>query len=176
MLLFAACAGVVALLLAWGLSRWKGWFGPLVGCGFVWWLVVIGLVTMVPLAGIDLAVPEDAAQQTCSTDYGGPAPDGFWIFDGGQRLLNTVLFVPAGLLWVLLVSRWRAGLVLVPVGLVLLVGYSVGIEFAQLELSRISRACDVTDMVDNSLGALIGTGIGILALPVFRPWRHRTSR
>jgi len=176
MLLFSACAGVVALLLAWLVSRWTGWFGALTGAGFLLSLVVVAVVTLVPLSGIDLAVPEDAAQQTCSTDYGGPAPDGFWILAGGQRLLNTVLFVPAGLLWVLLVSRWRAGWVLVPLGLLLLAIYSVGIEFAQLELARISRACDVTDMVDNSLGALIGVGIGIVCLPLVRPWRHRTRR
>ena len=43
-----------------------------------------------------------------------------------------------------------------PLGLLLLGGYSLAIELTQLELARIDRACDVTDMVDNVTGAAIG--------------------
>ncbi len=170
----ALASGVLLGLCGWLVSRWWGWVTGFALTALIWWVGVIGLVTLVPLGAIDLAIPAEAAQQSCSLDYGGPAPDGFWIFSGGQRLLNTVLFVPAGALLVLAVARWRAGLVLAPVGLVLLAFYSVGIEFAQLELSRIGRACDVTDIVDNTLGALIGFVIGLVLLPLLRPWR--TSR
>jgi hypothetical protein len=45
----------------------------------------------------------------------------------------------------------------------------------QLQLARLDRACDVTDMVDNVLGAGIGFAIGLLLLPVVRPWRGRST-
>ena len=104
-------------------------------------------------------------------DIGGPAPDGFWIFAGGQRLLNTVLFIPAAALLVLGASRWWIGWVLVPLGLVGLAAYSVVIELIQLELARIDRACDLTDVVDNVSGALIGVAVGVVLMVLFRPWR-----
>jgi hypothetical protein len=159
--------GAVALLL----RRWLGWRTSLVLTGFCWWLLVIGLVTLVPLDAIDLRIPAEAAPTRCSSDYGGPAPDGFWIFSGTQRMLNTLLFVPAGALWVLFAARWRIGWLLVPLGLGALAGYSVAIEYTQLEVARIGRACDVTDMVDNSVGALIGIGVGVLLALLVRPWR-----
>ncbi len=155
------------------LRRPLGWLTSLALAGLGWWLLVIGLVTLVPLHSIDLAIPAEAAQARCSTDYGGPAPDGFWILAGAQRLLNTILFMPAGALWVLLVTRWRVGWLLVPLGLAALVGYSVAIEYTQLAVTRIGRACDVTDMVDNSAGALIGVGIGLVLAIALRPWRWR---
>jgi glycopeptide antibiotics resistance protein len=173
MLLGAAAAAVVFGLLGMLLSGWLGWVSGWAAAGFAWWLVVIALVTLVPLGAIDLAIPEGQAATVCSMDYGGPAPDGFWIFGGTQRTLNTVLFVPAGALLVLAAARWRAAWVLVPLGLLLLVGYSVGIEWTQLELARIGRACDVTDVVDNATGAVIGVAVGVLLLPLLRPWRRQ---
>ena len=58
--------------------------------------------------------------------------------------------------------RWWSGLVLAPVGLVALAAYSLAIELTQLQLARLDRACDVTDVVDNVLGAGIGFAIGLL--------------
>ena len=176
MVLGALGAGVVAFLLGLVLCRWLGWVSGWAVAGLVWWLVVIALVTLVPLDHIDLTIPEDAAPTACSTDYGGPAPDGFWLLGGTQRTLNTVLFVPAGALLVLAAARWRAGWVLVPLGLGLLAAYSVGLELTQLELARIGRACDVTDVVDNAAGAAIGVGVGLLLLPVLRPWSVGRTR
>lgn len=173
MLAGAALAGVVCLLLGLVLSRWAGAVSGWAMAGLVWWLCVIALVTLVPLDAIDLAIPEGAAATSCSRDYGGPAPDGFWIFSGTQRTLNTVLFVPAGALLVLAFARWRAGWVLVPLGLAALVGFSIGIEWTQLELARIGRACDVTDIVDNATGAGVGVALGLVLLPILRPWRRR---
>ncbi len=169
----AVVSGILFALLAGVLRRRLGPVGATTWCGLAWWLVVIGLVTLVPLAGIDYAVPADTRSDTCSLDYGGPAPEGFWIFDGGQRLLNTALFVPAGALLVLAVSRWRTGLVMAPLGLIGLAAYSLGIELVQLEVARIDRACDVTDVVDNVVGALVGFAVGLVLAPVLKPWRRR---
>ena len=110
------------------LRRRLGWLGAATWCGLAWWLVVIALVTLVPLYGIDLAVPAETRSETCSLDYGGPAPEGFWIFSGGQRLLNTALFVPAGALLVLAAARWRIGWVMAPLGLLGSAAYSLAIE------------------------------------------------
>jgi hypothetical protein len=173
MVLGALASGAFFALLAAGLRRWLGWVGAAAWCGLAWWLVVIALVTLVPIYGIDYTVPAETRSDTCSMDYGGPAPEGFWIFSGGQRLLNTALFVPAGALLVLAVSRWRAGWLMAPLGLLGLAAYSLGIELVQLELARIDRACDVTDLVDNVIGAVIGFGIGLVLALVVRPWRRR---
>jgi len=172
MVVGAVASALLCGLLAAALRRGLGWFGAITLSGLLWWLTLIGLVTLVPLTGIDLAVPAEARSSTCSLDYGGPAPDGFWIFSGTQRLLNTALFVPAGALLVLAAAGWRIGWVGAPLGLLLLGGYSLGIEFAQLEVARIDRACDVTDVVDNVTGAAIGFGVVLLLTPVLRPWRR----
>ncbi len=167
----ASLAGFAVLAAV--LQRRLGWLGAATWCGLAWWLVVIALVTLVPLYGIDLAVPAETRSDTCSLDYGGPAPEGFWIFSGGQRLLNTALFVPAGALLVLGAARWRIGWVIAPLGLLGLVAYSLAIELVQLELARIDRACDVTDFVDNVIGAVIGFAVGLLLAAALRPWRSR---
>ncbi|QBR93082.1 VanZ family protein [Nocardioides euryhalodurans] len=169
----AFVSGLLFALLAAGLQRRVGWVAAWSWCGLAWWLVVIALVTLVPLYGIDLAVPAETRSDTCSLDYGGPAPEGFWIFSGGQRLLNTALFVPAGALLVVASARWRIGWVMAPLGLFALAAYSLMIELVQLELARIDRACDVTDLVDNVIGAAIGFAAGLLLSVVLRPWRRR---
>lgn len=168
----AVLLAALLALLALTLTRRFGWVSAWALCGLVWWLGVIALVTLLPLGSVDWAAAQGVAR-TCSFDYGGPAPDGFWIFSGTQRMLNTALFVPAGALWVLTVARWRAGWYLVPVGLVGLVACSVGLEWTQLELSRIGRACDVTDVVDNGTGAAIGIAAGLVLAVVLRPWQRR---
>jgi hypothetical protein len=162
--------GVVAIVL----SRWLGWVTASAMAGFMWSVVVIALVTLIPLTAIDLQLPAEARDGRCSTDYGGPAPEGFWIFSGTQRTLNTALFVPAGALLVLAAARWRVlAWVVVPLGLAGLAAYSVAIELAQLELASIGRACDVTDVVDNVTGAVIGVALGVFLALALRPWRHR---
>ncbi len=173
MLLGAAASGLLCFLLALGLRRRFGPVAAFSSAGLLWSLVVIGLVTLIPADGAPGLVQAAGRLTTCSWDIGGPAPTGFWIFQSGQRLLNTVLFVPSGALVVLVAARWRAAWVLVPLGLVALAGYSVGIEATQLSLARIDRACDVTDVIDNVTGAAFGVAAGILLALVLRPWRHR---
>jgi hypothetical protein len=176
MLLLVAFSGLVCALLAVALHVRLGWVSALAIAGFVWSLAVIASITLIPANGAPGIVSAEGRLTTCSWDIGGPAPDGFWIFSGGQRLLNAVVFIPSGVLLVLAVARWRAAWVLVPVGLALLAAYSVAIEATQLELARIDRACDVTDVIDNVTGAVVGVGIGIVLAVVLRPWRYRRPR
>jgi len=173
MVVGAVVSGLFFAAVALVVQRRTGWVAAWSWCGLLWWLVVIALVTLVPLYGIDLAVPAETRSETCSLDYGGPAPEGFWILSGGQRLLNTALFVPAGGLLVVAVTRWRIGWIAAPLGLIGLATYSLVIELVQLELARIDRACDVTDLVDNVTGAVIGFVLGLVAALVLRPWTRR---
>lgn len=173
MLLGSALAALGCGLLALVLLRPLGWVSAGAIAGLVWSVAVIGLVTLVPTSADPGIVPAEGRLTTCSWDIGGPAPDGFWILQSGQRSLNTALFVPAGALLVLAVGRWRAGRALAPLGLVGLTGYSAAIEKTQLELARIDRACDVTDIIDNTTGAVLGALVGLALLVVLRPWRHR---
>jgi hypothetical protein len=176
MLLLAAAAGCGCLVIALAVGRRMG---PVAGGawgGLLWSVVVIGLVTLLPPVDHPGIVPASAHQTSCSWDIGGPSPGGFWIFGGGQQLLNALLFVPAGLLMTVAFSRWRTGRVLVPIGFLLLAAYSLGIEETQLYVARIDRACDVTDIIDNVAGAGIGVLAGLLLLPILRPWRGRGAR
>lgn len=176
MLLGAAASGLVCLFLAVLLRPRLGPVSAFAVAGLSWSLAVIALVTLLPAEGAPGVVPAEGRLTTCSWDIGGPAPEGFWIFQSGQRLLNTVLFVPSGALLVLAAARWRAGWWMVPVGLAALAAYSAAIEKTQLELARIDRACDVTDIIDNVTGALLGVGLGLVLALLFRPWRERGRR
>ncbi|MDN4160917.1 VanZ family protein [Nocardioides abyssi] len=172
MLLGIVLSGGVCLLLHLAL---RGRLGPFTSGSvalFLWSLTVIGFITLIPANGAPGIVPAEGRMDTCSWDIGGPAPDGFWIFSGGQRLLNTVVFIPSGALLVLATARRaRGALVAAPLGLAFLAACSVAIEVTQLVLARLDRACDVTDVVDNVLGAAIGVGIGFLLALLLRPWR-----
>lgn len=172
MLLGVVLSGLVCGGLAVALRRSIGTTTALVLGGFLWSLAVIACVTLLPADGAPGIVPVETRRETCSWDVGGPAPEGFWIFSGGQRLLNALVFVPSGALLVLLLARWPRALVLTaPIGLVGLGAYSVAIEITQLELARLDRACDVTDMVDNATGVVVGGLVGLALAPVLRPWR-----
>jgi hypothetical protein len=174
MLLASLASLIVFALIAWGLSRRLGRVTAIALAGWAWTVVVLGILTLLPAQWGTGFVPAETRLETCSMDYGGPAPDGFWILSGSQRMLNLAVFVPAGALWVLGVARWRLGWLLAPAGLVALGLYSVAIEVLQLALARIDRACDVTDVVDNATGALIGGALGVVLALVLRPWRHRS--
>jgi len=176
MLAIIAVAGLACLLLAAALRDRVGLTTALAVAGLVWSLVVIGAITLIPANGAPGVVSASTHPNRCSWDLGGPAPDGFWIFSGGQRLLNTLVFVPPGALLVLAAARWRSAWVLVPIGFALLAAYSVGIEATQLVLARLDRACDVTDVVDNVTGAAVGVVLGVVLAAVLRPWRHRRPR
>lgn len=172
MLLGVVLSGLACLGLAAAVRRRTGWPWAVCLGLFVWSLVVLGLITLLPANGAPGVVPAEDRLDYCSWDIGGPAPDGFWIVAGGQRLLNTLVFVPSGALLVLVAARWRRlASVTVPIGFALLAGYSVLIELTQLALARLDRACDVTDMIDNITGAGLGIVVGIVLALVVRPWR-----
>ncbi|RYB94314.1 VanZ family protein [Nocardioides oleivorans] len=173
MVLGGLVAAVVAVLLALATRRWLGTVTAVSVAGLLWSLVAIALVTLVPTRPDVGFVPAETRSETCSWDYGGPSGAAFEVLGLDQRTLNVLLFVPAGLFLVLAVGRWWIGLVLAPLGLGLLAAYSLGIELTQLQLARLDRACDVTDMVDNIVGAGIGFALGLLLLPVVKPWRRR---
>ena len=173
MLLGALASGLACLGLTMVVRRRTGWPWAVALGLFVWSLVVLGLITLLPANGAPGVVSAEGRLDYCSWDIGGPAPDGFWIFPGGQRVLNALVFVPAGALLVLVAARWKWAWVTVPLGLAALAAYSTLIELIQLEAARIDRACDVTDIIDNVIGAGIGALIGIALLPLVRPWRFR---
>lgn len=173
MLVLIAVSGLVAALITAALSRRFGWAWSVLAGLLLWSVVVIGVLTLIPANGAPGIVSAEGRLDHCSWDIGGPAPDGFWIFPGGQRLLNGVVFVPSGALLVLVAARWRTAWVTIPLGLAALAAYSTLIELTQLAAARIDRACDVTDIIDNVTGAAIGVVVGLALLPVVRPWRRR---
>ena len=117
MLVLIAWPGCVSALLVLALQRRFGWPWSVL-CGLLLWsVVVIGVITLIPANGAPGIVPAEGRLTECSWDIGGPAPDGFWILPGGQRLLNAVVFVPAGVLLVLVAARWKSAWVTVPLGL-----------------------------------------------------------
>lgn len=175
MVLGALVAAGLAALLVTLLRPRLGTASAVSVAGLLWSLVAIALVTLVPTRADVGVVPAESRSETCSWDYGGPSGAAFEVLGFDQRTLNVLLFVPAGLFLVLAVGRWWTGLVLAPVGLAALAAYSLTIEFTQLQLARLDRACDVTDMVDNILGAGIGFAMGLVLLPVVRPWRGRRT-
>lgn len=176
MLLAIAASGVVALVLFLLLRRRTGPRTAAVAALLLWSLAAVAALTLLPAAGPPGIVPAEGRSTTCSFDLGGPAPDGFWVLGGGQRLLNVLVFVPAGALAVLLLARRPRLLWLTaPAALVLLALFSVGIELTQLELARLDRACDVTDVVDNAAGGVVGGLLGGLLAPLVRPWTERDA-
>ena len=176
MLLFASVAGLLCLVVGLAVGRRLGPMAGFAWFGLLWSVAVIGIVTLIPAQNGLGYVPADQHATSCSWDIGGPSPGGFWIFGGGQQLLNALLFVPAGALLVLVCARSRWAWVTVPVGLALLAAYSAMIELTQLAAARIDRACDVTDIIDNVTGALLGVCLGLVLALVFRPWRRRPRR
>ncbi|WP_208903971.1 VanZ family protein [Streptomyces incarnatus] len=78
--------------------------------------------------------------------------------------MNITLFLPAAAAWTWLSRR--------PVSVALaLVGLSAGIEAVQAVTPGMGRACDSTDWLTNSTGALIGTAAAAFVL-----WyRHRST-
>jgi VanZ like family len=176
MLLFAAVAGLLALVVGLAVGRRLGPLAGFAWFGLLWSVAVIGVVTLIPAQNGLGYIPAGEHATSCSWDIGGPSPNGFWIFGGGQQLLNALLFVPAGVFLVLALGRWRSGRVLIPIGLAALAAYSLGIEETQLHVARIDRACDVTDILDNVSGAVVGVALGLALLPLTRPWRGRARR
>ena len=146
--------------------RRLGWDRSLGLFGLLWSVAVLFVITLVPTSGVPRYIPPELAQTRCSLDYGGPAPDGFWIIRGGQRMLNVLVFMPSGILLAWTLSRFRHGLAWLLPALAALIGCSVLIELIQLKAIQLGRACDVTDMVDNATGAVLGVLVGLVLVGI----------
>lgn len=174
----AAGAVAAALVLAAGASvlgrRWGARTWP--AAAFVWAVVVVVLVTLTPTSADPGVVSAEGRLPSCSWDLGGPAPEGFGMVGGGQRALNTLLFVPAGFSWALVVARWRHWLLGALAGAAGLAVLSAVIERVQLELARLDRACDVTDVVDNVTGVVLGLLVGLVVGRVLTHAGRRRGR
>jgi hypothetical protein len=175
MLVLIAAAGLAAALFGVLLRRAGAGRSLAVTIGLLAWsLATVAVVTLIPAHGPPGVVPAEGRLPSCSWDIGGPAPDGFWIIRGAQRLLNVALFVPSGALMTYACAHARGwAWAMVPWGLVALALFSAGLELTQLGLARLDRACDVTDIVDNVTGAGLGVLLGVTAALVLRPWRRR---
>lgn len=85
---------------------------------------------------------------------------------GSQEIaVNVLTFVPLGVL-VYLVARHRSARLVLPV-----LGISVAFEVIQLAFGI--GACDITDVITNTAGGLLGLGIGWLG---FRTFGARAQR
>ncbi len=71
-----------------------------------------------------------------------------------EVLANVVLFVPLGLYLAALGARWKP---------LVIVGTSVALEIAQFALA--TGSSDVTDVIVNTAGGLLGVGIAALVKP-----------
>lgn len=88
-----------------------------------------------------------------------------WVdFDVAEFSANVLLFVPMGVLFTLLLGRWRWWLALA-IG----TAATLLIEFAQLFLP--ARFSTASDLVANTLGTLLGIGIAFL-VPAVRNGRR----
>lgn len=94
-----------------------------------------------------------------------------WVtYDGVEFAANVVMFVPLGLMFVLLLGRARWW-----VAIVLAVLLTAGIEAAQLVLP--GRVTDVRDLASNSIGAVVGVFVAlVITWPKARRIRRREAR
>ena len=110
MALGALAAGAVAVLLALATRRRLGTVSAVAVSALLWSLLSIALVTLVPTRPDVGIVPAESRSDTCSwANYGGPSGVAFEVLGLDQRILNVLLFVPAGLFLVLAVGRWWSG-------------------------------------------------------------------
>ena len=149
----------------------SGWVAAIAIAGFVWSLVVIGLVTLIPAEGAPGIVPPRAGWRPAGRSAA-RRPRASGSSRAASGCSTRCCSSPPGVLLVVAAARWRWwAVVTVPLGLGLLAAYSAGIEYTQLAVARIDRACDLTDVVDNVTGAAIGVLIGIPLALLLRPWR-----
>ena len=80
--------------------------------------------------------------------------------DLSAALLNIILFLPLGFLSAVLWKRFQS------VRHNLMLGFSVSLSIEILQMFTF-RATDVNDLITNTLGSLIGWGIGCMILKLF---------
>ena len=174
MLAGAAVALLLCGALAFLLAPRSGWMHAIAVSGFVWSLAVIALVTLIPPYGAPGVVLAESRLPFCSREIGGPAPEGFGVFGSDQRLLNTLLFVPSGVLLVVAAMRRPAwALLVVPLGLAS--SRSTPGPSSSSSSSWRGSTGPATSPTSSttwpapSIGALIGAAAGAGAAPVAAP-------
>lgn len=123
-----------------------------IGAGLV---VAVGIVLAATLTPGREALESGAVGGgSCDLSRIGPAPLSV-LLGLNEQSLNVLLFVPLGLVIVLLPgSFWKVGLVLGAVAAPLV------IELIQMAVPPFDRACESADVVDNLTGLLIGLLVG----------------
>ncbi len=113
---------------------------------------VVVFATIVPLNGV--FEPSNSGPGHCDMSIMSPIPvDTLFSYD--DRALNVFLFIPLGLsLGLLPWSRRTAAL------LALAIAAPFVIEWTQLVLPILNRACESGDVIDNLTGLVIGLAVG----------------
>jgi hypothetical protein len=116
-------------------------------------LVAVAVLTLYPESG------RTAPEVACAVEWPTLIPTAV------ESMANILLFVPVA---VLAAVRWRR-----PVAAIIgASALSAVIEFVQAVVPAIGRACDTSDGITNTLGAVVG---GLLAHVVLS-WRRRPAR
>lgn len=150
--------GTVLSLLTWrSLARWRRW-RPAATLASLLWLTVTLALTVTPVGhdppmGLDACIPSDLNDLVFNIFHtgGGLAGD----------LLNLLLMLPLTFSFVLASRRvWPA------VAVAVLLPFTI--ELTQTVLP--GRYCAISDIVTNSVGALLGVALGWLAQRHLMPW------
>ncbi len=107
--------------------------------------------SLVPVAVTTLVPVSRRAFEFCAVQWAWPTPTRV------ELLANVVLFIAPTMVLAVLVRRPL-------VSLLAMVALSAAIELLQAVVPQLGRSCDTGDWANNALGALIGAGLGALAL------------
>lgn len=135
--------------------------GPFVGAWLAsrrrlaWTLLAASLV---PVLALTLVPVDRDPTERCVVQWSLPTPGRV------ELMANVVLFVAPVLLGG--VATRRPHLVLL-----VAIAVSTGLELLQAVVPAIGRSCDTNDVLSNSIGALVGAGLALLAL-----WRAGPRR
>jgi VanZ like family len=133
------------------IGRWSGQ----VRC-LAWWLTGAAWVAV---AGLTLAPDDRRAYTRCTVQWSLPEPA------RTEVMANVVLFVAPVMFLGIVLRR--------PLAAVVLGGaMSIVIEAAQATFTVVGRSCDTTDLLSNTIGAVIGAGIAAAALRDLGRHRH----
>jgi glycopeptide antibiotics resistance protein len=121
-------------------------------------------------------IPPDAGSDLVSAGSGRCDVDGAWLAPLGRYLrpsedsLNVLLFVPLGIALGLL-PRSRRTTVLIVATFAL----TLAIEATQSFVPAIRRGCEISDVVNNTLGLIVGLVVGAVFAALSRMNRGRPA-
>jgi hypothetical protein len=128
----------------------------------VLYLAAVGWITLNPAPGDPSGNP---VLRTLIRTVAGIPGLGWVDYDVAEFTANILLFVPLGVLFTLLLGRWRWWLTLA-IG----VGATLTIEFVQLFLP--ARFTDARDLLANTLGTLVGIAL-VARVALVAPFARR---